>query len=143
LGFIQIIKESKNQYSATVIEICYSKNAPAKASALDTALQRHCPSKGTSIAPIDKQSNNETNKHIAVNPIQLKVPSFEEFEKYCEENGFKSIANQAYHGYAENNWHDSKNTPVKNWKIKLRFVWFKEGNKDKPTSSTQTRKFVS
>lgn len=67
-GFIEIIKESKNQYQACIIEICRSKSEPAQQSALDTALIQHsiqqCSGTGsgidTSIVPIDKPINQET-----------------------------------------------------------------------------------
>jgi hypothetical protein len=82
-GFIDIIQESKNQYSACIIEICRVKNATAQHSALTSALQRQSLmpyqksngteysidysndiSTGSSTAPIDKPINNETNKPI-------------------------------------------------------------------------------
>jgi hypothetical protein len=65
-NFIQIISESKNQYSSTIISICRSKKATALHTALDTALIQHSNGIEHSIehssAPIDKQRNQETNK---------------------------------------------------------------------------------
>jgi hypothetical protein len=65
-GFIEIIKESKNQYSSTLISICRSKKATALHTALDTALIQHSNgidhSIDTTTAPIDKQRNQETKK---------------------------------------------------------------------------------
>lgn len=59
-------------------------------------------------------------------------PSFIDFENYCKENGFLNIAQRAFKGYSENDWKDSKNNPVLNWKSKLQNVWFNDSNKDKP-----------
>jgi hypothetical protein len=65
-NFIQIISESKNQYSSTIISICRSKKATALHTALDTALIQHSYGIDHSIehgsAPIDKQRNKETKK---------------------------------------------------------------------------------
>ena len=65
-NFIEVVSESKNQYTSAIIKICRGKNATAKVTALDTALIRHCPSidtgTATSTAPIDKQRNKETKK---------------------------------------------------------------------------------
>lgn len=58
-------------------------------------------------------------------------PSFEEFKSYCTENGYASIAERVFKGYSDNDWRDSNNKPVLNWKLKLQFVWFKDSNKDK------------
>ncbi|TCV17113.1 hypothetical protein EDC17_101130 [Sphingobacterium alimentarium] len=86
-GFIKIIQESKNQYSACIIEICRVKNATAQHTALSPALRQHSilpyqksngidnstdhsidfsidSSTGSSTAPIDKPINNETKKPI-------------------------------------------------------------------------------
>ena len=76
-GFIEIIKESKNQYSSTLISICRSKKATALHTALDTALIQHSNGIDTSIehgsAPIDKQRNQETNKQRN-NNIGIDIP---------------------------------------------------------------------
>mgnify|MGYP007069482694 CR=1 FL=1 len=69
-GFIEIIKESKNQYQACIISLCCGESDTALPTALDTALQQHCNSTdhGTTLsttlsnAPIDKQLNKETIK---------------------------------------------------------------------------------
>lgn len=75
--FIEIVKESKNQYQSMIIKLCHSDNATARGTALDTALQRHHTQHsnstsdgiGDSIAPIDKPRNQETKKP------QTKKPS--------------------------------------------------------------------
>lgn len=59
------------------------------------------------------------------------APEFEEFKKFCEENGFGNIAQQAFDYYSKNDWKDRDDNPVKNWKQKLRGVWFKPGNEQK------------
>jgi len=76
-NFIQIISESKNQYSSTIISICRSKKATALHTALDTALIQHSNGIEHSIehssAPIDKPRNQETNKQRN-NDIGLNSP---------------------------------------------------------------------
>lgn len=67
-GFVTIVVESKNQYQATIIEICRSKSDTALTPALDTALiqheRQHCSGIDASIVPIVKpETNNKlTNK---------------------------------------------------------------------------------
>jgi len=60
--FIEIIKESKNQYQASIVKICRVKSATALHTALDTALVQRCNNIDTGTDPIDKPLNNETNK---------------------------------------------------------------------------------
>lgn len=68
-------------------------------------------------------------------------PSFEEFNKYCIENGFGSIAERAFKGYQAGEWHDAQGKKIHSWKQKLQNGWFKNDNKDqdpnKPTRIIQ------
>ena len=49
---------------------------------------------------------------------------------YFKDNGYtKESAIKAFHYYEENNWKDSRNNQVKNWKQKMQGVWFKDENK--------------
>lgn len=74
-GFIKIIQRSKNQYQSCIIELCRGKNDIASDTALPQHQTQHCPSVGTSIAPIDKPINNITNK---INkPIPTESGDFE------------------------------------------------------------------
>ena len=60
------------------------------------------------------------------------TPSIDEVELYFKDNGYtKESAIKAFHYYEENNWKDSRNNQVKNWKQKMQGVWFKEENKIK------------
>ena len=65
-GFIEIIKESKNQYSSSVVSLCHVKNDTALHTALDTALIQQSTQHRHTIAhstdTIDKQVNQETKK---------------------------------------------------------------------------------
>ena len=88
-GFVEIVSESKNQYNSTLIKLCCGKKATAKVTALDTAMQRQSPSighsEGHSIAPIDKQRNNETKKQRNnetrfTPPTEIEVHNFMSME---------------------------------------------------------------
>ena len=60
----------------------------------------------------------------------LYTPSIDEVELYFKDNGYtKESAIKAFHYYEENNWKDSRNNQVKNWKQKMQGVWFKDENK--------------
>ena len=61
---------------------------------------------------------------------EFTPPSFEEFEKYCQENGFKNIAARAFKGYSEGDWHDAQGNKIHSWKQKLQNGWFQDRNKD-------------
>jgi len=103
----------------------------------------------TSIRPqvevnkIQDTKNEEEKKKKGVGrkgKTEFIPPSFEVFEKYCEENNHKNIAQRTYTGYKEADWHDSKGKPIKNWKQKLQHVWFKEDNKDNKQSDYRNQK---
>jgi len=57
------------------------------------------------------------------------APSLEEFLEYIKECGYRVDGENIYRGYEVNNWKDSRDKQIKNWKMKLRQVWFKEENK--------------
>jgi hypothetical protein len=62
----------------------------------------------------------------------IYTPLLDEVITYFIENGFtKDSAVKAFNYYSENNWKDSRNNQVKNWKQKMQGVWFKEENKIK------------
>ena len=67
-GFIEIIKESKNQYQACIIRICSEKCHYENATPLDSALIQHSTQHsndiGSSTVPIDKQINTQTKKQV-------------------------------------------------------------------------------
>jgi hypothetical protein len=61
--------------------------------------------------------------------IPFIPPELFEFENYFLENGFpKELAYRAFKGYSEADWHDSHGNPVRNWKQKCQYVWFRPEN---------------
>lgn len=67
-------------------------------------------------------------------------PTIFEVTAYFEENGYKKeAAEKAFKYYDVANWVDSKGNKVKNWKQKMRGVWFKDENK---STGDQPRKMV-
>jgi len=88
-----------------------------------------------SISSTDTVNVND-NVNVNVNDIKKKVvnkftaPTILEVETYFTENGYnKEIAKKAFEYYAVADWKDSKGNQVKNWKQKMRGVWFKDENK--------------
>jgi hypothetical protein len=106
----------------------------------------------------DKENNNQSNKHVTSRQqagnnkqehknIRTKEstlkgtgtkkpkkrvfvpPTIEETIQFFIENGFsEASARKAHAYYQDNNWKDSRDNPVKNWKQKMRGVWFKDEN---------------
>lgn len=53
-------------------------------------------------------------------------PTIEEAKQFFKQNGYNETgATTAWNYYNDANWHDSKGSPVLNWKQKMRLVWFK------------------
>jgi hypothetical protein len=94
----------------------------------------------------EKQRNPTVNDNVSVNVnvndnvINKRVnkftaPTLLEVQTYFTENGFnKELAKRAFDYYDVANWKDSKGSQVKNWKQKMRGVWFKEENKEQQFS---------
>lgn len=78
-----------------------------------------------------KESKGKEKKVNKTKPKQeFEPPTFEEFLKYCKEEGFSNIAERAFKGYEAGDWHDAKGNKVLRWKQKLQNGWFKPDNKD-------------
>lgn len=51
-------------------------------------------------------------------------PTIDEWMKYCRElNLDEQTMRRAYESYAVANWHDTRGTPIRNWKQKILQVW--------------------
>jgi hypothetical protein len=71
------------------------------------------------------------NKKDSVSKFTIATVS--DFISYFEANGYNDIlATKAFNYYNDNNWKDSQDKQVKNWKSKVRNNWFKDDYKIKP-----------
>lgn len=127
--FIEMVERSKNQYSSNIIALSNFDKAHDKA--LDKAIVKHVIKQGESIVSIDKPINKETNKP----KNKFTPPLLKEVSQYFIDNGYtEQSAINAFNYYKEGDWKDSKGNKVKNWKQKMRGVWFKDENKE-PTKN--------
>ena len=66
-------------------------------------------------------------------------PTLKEVSDFFVQNGYTAEAGlKAWKYYSEGDWKDSKGNLVKNWKQKMRGVWFKEENKIQKTQTKLT-----
>lgn len=78
---------------------------------------------------------NPNPKDTPLPPKKKKTKKFEpptesETIQFFIENGFtEQSARKAWAYYQDGNWKDSRGNQVKNWKQKMRGVWFKDENK--------------
>ena len=56
------------------------------------------------------------------------APQIEDVKLFFEENGYAN-GDKAWNYYNDADWKDSTGKPVKNWKQKMRGVWFKDENR--------------
>jgi hypothetical protein len=87
--------------------------------------------------------NSEHTKETLKETIQKKgdkspIPSLSEVKEYFKQNGYKEeVAVKAFNIYnasvedhpKRKYWRDSRDNLIKNWKLKMQSVWFKEENK--------------
>jgi len=83
------------------------------------------------VSTLPSKEKKEKERKVKKKSSVFTPPSFVDFENYCKENGFQNIAERAFKGYSENDWKDSRDNPVVNWKSKLQNVWFNDSNRDK------------
>ena len=94
----------------------------------------------TNVIRTEYDSNTIKESKVKEKKI-IYIPSLSEVEIYFKDNGYtKESAIKAFHYYEENNWKDSRNNQVKNWKQKMQGVWFKEENLIKSQAIFQIQK---
>ncbi|HLO59835.1 MAG TPA: hypothetical protein VK179_13890 [Bacteroidales bacterium] len=88
-----------------------------------------------------KEDKNLRNKEDKKKKERLHFvpPTVDEVILYFLNNNYsEEAARRAFNYYTEGNWHDSKGSPVRNWKQKMQAVWFKPENQfNKKTSMYQ------
>lgn len=78
-----------------------------------------------------KDSKGKKSKKKDSKPVKFTPPFLEDVIKYFSEKGYKKeTAIKAFNFYDCNNWKDSNDKQIKNWKQKMIGVWFKDENKD-------------
>lgn len=87
----------------------------------------------------DKEEEEEKEKRGATGKKKtFTPPTLEEFKAYFKAEGFKAeVAERAWKGYNEAQWHKSNGEPVRNWKQTCQQVWFKDENKIPATTNSQ------
>lgn len=77
----------------------------------------------------NKEVNTNTNNNISAKPKKkgFVPPTLEEAKVFFRENGYtEEVAIRAFKHYEENDWKDTYNNKVLNWKSKMRNNWFKD-----------------
>lgn len=89
-----------------------------------TALNPHCEIDAIREEEIRKEEIRKYNKK----PKKVFTPPIlEDVILFFKENNYSEfVAKKAFDYYSEGNWKDSKGLQVKNWKQKMRGVWFKD-----------------
>lgn len=89
---------------------------------------------------IDGKSKIVASKKVIL--PKKNIPTKEEVIEYFLKYGYlASSGEKFYDGYSAADWKDSNGKDIKNWKQKAQFVWFKENNKQQPTSKPKTEGF--
>jgi hypothetical protein len=79
----------------------------------------------------DKNYKNEKNEKKSIGKnSNFSPPTVEQTIQFFVENGFsETSARKAHAYYHDGDWKDSRGNQVKNWKQKMRGVWFKDENR--------------
>lgn len=81
-------------------------------------------------ANVNVNVNENNNKNNKGKRKDFTPPILEDVKTYFIENGYtEQSAEKAFNFYAINDWKDSNQNKVKNWKQKMISVWFKDENK--------------
>lgn len=87
-----------------------------------------------------KAQGLDTSKEIKKRKNKEFIPPTpKEIQNYGIEKGYKIDGEFIFNYYNENDWYDSRNKKVLNWKQKIRGVWFKEENKIKENINLKNR----
>lgn len=84
---------------------------------------------------LERSNTNKKNGSNGGNPALKKEfvpPTLDEVKEFFRSKGYSpDAAERAWNYYedAEPKWYDRNGSPVKNWKQKMRVVWFKDDNR--------------
>ena len=94
-----------------------------------------------------KEQASNTDKNVKnVKNDNKYIPDLSDVEDYFFENGYtRESAKKAYNYYQESvngsarkYWRDGNGKMIKNWKMKMRAVWFKDENKIQDKGNTNS-----
>lgn len=78
----------------------------------------------------EKEKENDNEKENIKLKRTAPTPTLEEVQAFFKENGYSvEVGKKAFDYYADANWRDSRGTPVRAWKQKMRGVWFRDEHK--------------
>ena len=81
-------------------------------------------------------------KKEKVKRVPSAAPTLDEVKEYFKKEGYTEDTAIRFHkSYSSNEWRDSNEKAVKNWKMKAINVWFKIENKIKPEIKNNTSFF--
>lgn len=92
----------------------------------------------------DKDKDKYKDKDKEGGADKSAIPTLKEVKEYFIKNGYsEKVAIRAFNMYnasVEANpklkyWRDSRDNPIKNWKMKMQSVWFKDENKIKQSTN--------
>jgi len=89
---------------------------------------------------LESTSSSVEVKSTNININKKDIPTLEDVMWFFVDNGYTAKAGeQAFNYYEQGKWIDSKGNKVKNWKQKMRGVWFRDEHKiNKPTVANFT-----
>jgi hypothetical protein len=77
----------------------------------------------------EKEKENEKERE-SIKSTRFASPTLDEVKEFFKENGYTTeAATKAFTYYNEAQWRDSRGHTVKNWKQKMRGVWFRDEHK--------------
>ena len=113
-------ERSERARQAALVRWGDEQDAKSMQEACETHKERNAPSPTPNPSPNPKP-----------NPKKFIPPSLDDVVSYFQENGYSNkSAKQAFEYYNVADWHDSTGKKIKNWKQKMRGVWFKDENKE-------------
>lgn len=114
--------KSNNQYS--IITICKYDDYNSKDE------NNEQPMNSGRTADEQPMSTTKKDKKDKKGEKEFIAPSLDEVCNYFESNGYmKSAGESAHRYYQASEWQDRNGNQVKNWKLKMQQVWFKDDNK--------------
>jgi len=122
-----------NEYLAPYIRMKEQRRLAGIASAskrLDsTSVQRPFNDRSTTVQQSKVKESKVKESKVKESKVNIFIPpQIEEVKLFFEENGYVN-GEKAWNYYNDADWKDSTGKPVKNWKQKMRGVWFKDENR--------------
>jgi len=143
------VNSKREQASEAGRRSAEARKRKAESNDRSTLVEKRSTTDGTPLNEIQQRREEKSENRVEKKSKVVGIPPPPQLENvlaYFKENGYsEASAKKAFNYYqtsvteTKKHWSDGKGNPIKNWKMKMQSVWFKDENKEVVTPTKEDR----